>query len=210
MAGELKRLLPAPENLKPSVAVLSPSPVAEPAKAVKLKAPEVALDPKMGAFAEMEDSGAEVASLLLDCGEVMGEAPKTIPFEEFCVTGLPKRPVEVVESAGFEKMFDASVLAGVEKMEEEEASVFTVEKMEEGEEALEEGEKIEEAGAEKRLPAGLKGDEEEEPKREELGAAAPPKTEPPAGFEAPPNIEVVLELEELGVKENAALAVVEA
>ena len=173
---------------------MSPSPVAEPAKAVKLKAPEVALDPKIGAFAEMEDSGAKVASLLLDCGEVMGEAPKTIPFEESCVTGLPKRPVEVVESAGFEKMFDASVLAGVEKMEED-ASVVTVEKMEEGEEALEEGEKIEEAGAEKRLPAGLKGDEEEEPKREELGAAAPPKTEPPAGFEAPPNMEVVLELE---------------
>ena len=149
--------------------------MAEPAKAVKLKAPEVALDPKIGASAEMEDSGAEVASLLLDCGEVMGEAPKTIPFEESCVTGLPKRPVEVVESAGFEKMFDASVLAGVEKMEDD-ASVFTVEKMEDGEEALEEGEKIEEAGAEKRLPAGLKGDEEEEPKREELGAAAPPKT----------------------------------
>ena len=72
----MKRLDPAPENLKPSVAVFRPSPVAE-ARAVKLKAPEVALEPKIGAFAATVDSDAVVSPLL--AGDVIGEAPKTIP-----------------------------------------------------------------------------------------------------------------------------------
>ena len=47
-----------------------------------------------------------------------------------------------------------------------------------------------EAGAENRFPAGLKGEDAEEPKREELAVAAlpPPKTEPPTGLEAPPKV----------------------
>ena len=124
--------------------------------------------------------------------------------------GLPKRPVELVESAGLEKMLAVSTLAGVEKIEDDDASVFTVEKMDGEDEAsaddFEEGEKTLEAGVENRFPAGLKGEDAEEPKREEL-AAAPPNTEPPTGFEEPPNIELLLELE-LGVKERAALGVV--
>ena len=79
LPGELNRLEPAPENLKPSVAVFRPSPVAVPAKAVKLKAPEDALEPKIGAFAETVDFKA-VASPLLTAGDVIGEAPKTILF----------------------------------------------------------------------------------------------------------------------------------
>lgn len=72
----MKRLDPAPENLKPSVAVLRPSPVAE-ARAVKLKAPEVALEPKIGALTETAASDAVVSPLL--GGDVIGEAPKTTP-----------------------------------------------------------------------------------------------------------------------------------
>ena len=67
------------------------------------------------------------------------------------------------------------------------------------------GEKTDGAGDEKRFPAGLKGEDAEEPKREELAVAAPPNTEPPTGLEAPPNIELLVELELLGVNENAAL-----
>lgn len=214
MPGELNRLEPAPENLKPSVAVFRPSPVAE-ARAVKLKAPEVALEPKMGALAETVDSGAVVSPLL--AGDVIGEAPKTTPLEDAAgVAGLPKSPEEeLVESAGLEKMFEASTLAGVEKIEEDDAaSAFTVEKMDgvvdeaSGFEELA-GEKTDGAGAEKRLPAGLKGEDAEEPKREELAAVEepPPKTEPPTGLDAPPNIELLVEPELLGVKENAALGV---
>ena len=114
---------------------------------------------------------------------------------------MPKRPVELVESAGLEKMLAVSTLAGVEKIEDDDASVFTVEKMDDDDEAsaddFEEGEKTLEAGVEKGFPAGLKG------------AAAPPNTEPSTGFEEPPNIELLLELE-LGVKERAALGVVAA
>jgi len=174
---------------------------------VKLKAPDVALEPKIGALAETVDSEAVVSPLL--AGDVIGEAPKTIPLVESCVAGFPKRPVDVVESAGFEKMFeDSTGFAGVEKIEE--ASVFTaVEKIDDDsgfEELL--GENTLEAvgaGEEKRFPAGLKGDDAElEPKREELAAVAlllpPPKTEPPTGLEAPPpNIELlVLVLEKRG------------
>ena len=129
---------------------------------------------------------------------------------------MPKRPpVELVESAGLEKMFEASTLAGVEKIEEDDAATaFTVEKMDgvveeaSGFETLA-GEKTDVAGDEKRLPAGLKGEDAEEPKREELAAVVepPPKTEPPTGLEAPPNIELLVEVELLGVKENAALGV---
>ena len=62
--------------MKPSVAVFKPSPVAE-ARAVKLKAPDVALEPKIGALAETVDSEAVVSPLL--AGDVIGEAPKTRP-----------------------------------------------------------------------------------------------------------------------------------
>jgi len=211
LPGELKRLEPAPENLKPSVAVFRPSPVAD-ARAVKLKAPEVALEPKIGAFAATVDSDAVVSPLL--AGDVIGEAPKTIPWEDACVAGFPKRPPgELVESAGLEKMFEVSTLAGVEKIEEDgAASNFAAEKMDvvveeasaaSGFEEL--GENRDGAGDEKRFPAGLKGEDAEEPKIEELAAAAPPNTEPPTGLEAPPKIELLAELELLGVKEKAAL-----
>jgi len=114
-------------------------------------------------------------------------------------------------------MFEASVLAGVEKIEDDGAvSVFTVEKIDDvvdeasasGFEELA-GEKTDGAGAEKRFPAGLKGEDAEEPKREELAAVGvpPPNTEPPTGLEAPPNIELLVEPELLGVKEKAALGV---
>ena len=107
-------------------------------------------------------------------------------------------------------MFEASTFAGVENIEEDgAASVFAVEKMDgvvESATGFEElGEKTDEAvGDEKRFPAGLKGEDAEEPKSEELAVAAPPNTEPPTGLEAPPNIELLVELELLGVKEKAA------
>jgi hypothetical protein len=107
-------------------------------------------------------------------------------------------------------MFEVSTFAGVEKIEE--ASVFTVEKMadvvEEASAATgfeELGENTDGAGDVKRFPAGLKGEDAEEPKREELAVAVPPNTEPPTGLEAPPKIELLVEPELLGVKENAAL-----
>lgn len=47
---------------------------------MKLNVPVVALEPKTGALEDIADSGA-VFSPLLAAGEVIGEAPKTIPWD---------------------------------------------------------------------------------------------------------------------------------